>query len=82
MPGDEGAVLEGHRALGCHLGDVSEPDLEEADLDEYELVVLGELAEAGHALRELDDPLDRGRDARGELLPEPDPLRLDRLGGR
>ena len=74
LPGNVSTVLEGHRRVRCHPGDVAEPDLEEADFNEYQLIVLGELAEAGHALRELDDPLDRGCDARGELLPQPDPV--------
>lgn len=82
LPGDVGAVLEGHGRVGGHLGDVAQPDLEEADLYQDQLVVLGQLAEAGDALGELDDPLDRGRDARRELLPEPDPVRLDRFRRR
>lgn len=82
LAGEVGTVFKGHRIVGGHLGDVAEPHLEEADLDQDQLVVLRELAESRHPFRELHHPLYRRRHPRGKLLPQPDPLRLDRLRGR
>lgn len=61
---------------------MAQPDLEEADLDEDELVVLAQVAEAGDPLRELHHPLDARGDVGGELLPQPAALVLQGLGRR
>lgn len=59
---------------------MGQPDLEEAQLDENELVVLGEITEARYAFRKLDNPLNAGRNSGRELLPQPDLLELETLG--
>lgn len=56
-----------------------EPHLEEAQFDEYQLIVLREITEAWHAFCELHNALYAGRDARRELLPQPDLLELQTL---
>lgn len=82
LSSEVGAILKGHRIIGCHLGDMAQPHLEEADFDQDQLVILRELAESRHSFRKLHHPLYRRGHPRGELLPQPDPLRLDRLCGR
>jgi len=82
LSSEVGAVLEGHRIVVGHLGDMAEPHLEEADLDQDQLIILRELAEPRHSLRKFHHPLHRRCHPRGELLPQPDPLRLDRLRSR
>lgn len=79
-----GAIGKGDRAFDAvgSLGDVHQPHLEEAELDQNQLVVLGELTEAGNALGELDHPLDAGRDEHGQVLPQLDLLQLERLRHR
>lgn len=81
LPRDVSAIFESHRAVGGHFGNVSEPNLEESDFDEDELVVLSEVAKAWYSFGEFDDPLDRGGDSCSELLPEPNSLRLDSFSG-
>lgn len=56
-----------------------QPHLEEAQFDEYQLIVLREITEAWHAFCELHNALYAGRDARRELLPQPDLLELQAL---
>lgn len=68
------SVLEGHRTVGRHFRDVGEPHLEESDFNEYQLIVLRQIAETWYPFGEFDDPLHRRRYSRGELLPQPDSL--------
>ena len=66
------AAAKGQRALGrvVPFAHVYQQTLEEAELDQYQLVVLVEREEVRYPFGELDHPVDAGRDQIGEPLPE------------
>lgn len=74
-----GAIVQRQRRIVDQARHMRQPHLEEAQFDEYQLIVLREVTETGHTFRELHNPLDAGRDARRELLPQPDLLELQAL---
>lgn len=69
LPGDRRPIVEHEGRARGQSGHVTQPDFEEADLDEDQLVVLAQIAETGNPFREFHHPLDTGRYVRGKLLP-------------
>lgn len=74
LPGNWSAVVEHERSVRSESGHVAQPNFEEAYLDEYELVVLAQIAKTRYSFRELHNPLHAGGNVGRELLPQPTSL--------
>lgn len=61
---------------------MTKPHFEKTNLNQYQLIILTQIAETRYSFGELHYPLDAGRDIGGELLPQPAPLVLHGLGRR